>query len=59
MGRDRMIRVAAVLVGAATLFELERGFGVSVYIAMPAGIAAYFITLLGLAFAFGSGNRTK
>jgi hypothetical protein len=59
MNQERMIRLAAVLLGAAVLFGLERGFGVSVYVAIPTGIFAYFVTLAVLALAFGSGNQTK
>ena len=59
MNRDRMTRFAAVLVGAAVLFGLEQQFGVKLYLAIPAGIAVYFATLIVLALAFGSGNQTK
>jgi hypothetical protein len=59
MSRNRMIRFAAVLVGAAVLFGLERGVGVSLYVALPAGIAAYFVTLFVVALAFGDGNPAK
>src|SRR6185295_1136619 len=59
MNRDRMTRFAAVLVGAAVLFGLEQQFGVKLYLAIPAGIAAYFATLIVLALTFGSGNQTK
>jgi hypothetical protein len=54
-----MIRFAAVLVGAAVLFGFEQEFGVKLYIAIPAGIAAYFATLVVLGLTFGSGNQTK
>ena len=59
MNRDRMIRFAAVLVGAAVLFGLEQQFGVKLYLAIPAGIAAYFAALILLTLAFDSGTRTK
>src|SRR4029079_3855382 len=59
MMRDRMIRFAAVLVGAAVLFGLEQQFGVQLYLAIPAAIAVYFATLIVLTLAFGSGNQTK
>ena len=59
MSRDRIIRFAAVLVGAAVLFRLEQQFGVKLYLAIPAAIAAYFATLIALTLAFGSGNQTK
>ena len=54
-----MIRFAAVLVGAAVLFGLEQQFGVKLYLAIPAAIAAYFATLIVLTLAFGSGNQAK
>ena len=59
MSRGRMIRLAAVLVGAAVFFGLEQEFGLKLYLAIPAGIAAYFATLIVLALAFGSGSETK
>ena len=59
MSRDRMIRFAAVLVGAAVLFGLEQQFGVQLYLAIPAAIAVYFATLIVLTLAFGRGNQTK
>ena len=59
MSRDRMIRFAAVLVGAAVLFGLEQAFGVKLYLAIPAAIAAYFATLIVLTLAFGSDSQTK
>ena len=59
MSSDRIIRLAAVLVGAATLFGLEQQLGVKLYLALPAAIAAYFATLIVLALAFGSGSQTK
>ena len=59
MSRDRMIRFAAVLVGAAVLSGLSSNSAQSLYLAIPAGIAAYFATLIVLTLAFGSGNQTK
>ena len=59
INRDRMIRLAAVLVGAAVLFGLEQGLALKLVIALPAGVAAYFVTLVVLGLAFGSGNQTK
>ncbi|HET7192869.1 MAG TPA: hypothetical protein VFI98_13295 [Pseudolabrys sp.] len=54
-----MIRLAAVLVGAAVLFGLEQGLALKLVIALPAGVAAYFVTLVVLGLTFGSGNQTK
>ena len=59
MTRDRMIRFAAVLVGAATLFGLEQGLGAKLYIAIPAGIVGYIVTLVALGLMFGSGSQVK
>jgi hypothetical protein len=54
-----MIRFAAVLVGAAVLFGLEQGLAVKLYIAIPAGILAYVLTLLALGLTLGGGGQTK
>jgi len=54
MTRHAMARIAAVLVGAGVLFVLEQRFGIQLYIAVPAGIAAYFGTRLGLGLLLGA-----
>lgn len=54
MNRDRMIRFAAVLVGAAVVFGLQQGAEAKFYIAIPGGIVAYIITLVALGLVFGS-----
>jgi uncharacterized membrane protein len=59
MSRQRLIRFAAVLVGAAVLFWLEQGFGAKLYVAIPAGILAYVATLVALGFALGKGAGAK
>jgi uncharacterized membrane protein len=59
MNRDRMIRFAAVLVGAAVLFGLEQQLGAKLYVAIPAGIIAYVVTLVALGLMFGSGRQVK
>jgi uncharacterized membrane protein len=59
MNRDRMIRFAAVLVGAAVLLVLEQQLGAKLYIAIPGGILAYIITLLALGLMFGSSKQAK
>jgi len=56
--RDRMIRFAAVLAGAAVLFGLEQGLGAKLYVAIPGGILVYVITLLALGLTLGSGRKT-
>ena len=40
-------RIIAVMLGATVLFGLELGFGVSYYIAIPAGIIVYTACRLG------------
>jgi len=58
MNRDRMIRFAAVLVGAAVVFALEQEAEAKLYIAIPGGIVAYMVTLVALGLMFGS-SRAK
>jgi hypothetical protein len=59
MSRDRMIRFAAVLVGAAVLFGLQQGANAKLYLSIPSGIVAYVITLVALGLVFGSGRQAK
>jgi hypothetical protein len=59
MNRDRMIRFAAVLVGAGVLFGLEQELGAKLYVAFPAGILAYVVTLVVLGLVLGTSSQTK
>ena len=59
MNRERMIRFAAVLVGAAVLLVLEQQLGVKLYVAIPGGIIAYVITLVVLGLVFGGSKQPK
>lgn len=59
MTKDRLIRFAAVLVGAGVIFGLEQELGAKLYIAVPAGILAYIVTLLVLGLTLGSGSQPK
>ena len=59
MNRDRMIRFAAVLVGAAVVLVLEQQVGAKLYIAIPVGIIAYVITLVALGLMFGGSKQAK
>ncbi len=54
-----MIRFVAMLVGAGVLFGLEQGLSANLYVAIPAGIVAYVVTLITLGLMFGSGSPTK
>ncbi len=49
MNKARLYRSLAVVIGAAVLFGLQQGLGVSLYIAIPAGILTYIGCLLGFA----------
>lgn len=59
MNASGISRIAAVLVGAAVLFGLEQGLGAKLYIAIPAGIVAYVVTLVTLGLMLGTGARAK
>jgi hypothetical protein len=59
MKRDRMIRFAAVLVGACMLFGLEQELGAKLYVAIPAGILAYAVTLVVLGLVLGTSSQAK
>lgn len=48
-----------MLVGAGVLFGLQQELGAKLYVAIPAGIVAYIVTLVTLGLMFGSGSRTK
>jgi hypothetical protein len=54
-----MIRFAAVLVGAGVLFATEQELGAKLYVAIPAGILAYIVTLVVLGLVFGSLGQAK
>jgi hypothetical protein len=48
MNKIRLIRIVAVLIGAAVVFGLEQGLGLALYIAIPVAIVAYTACRLGL-----------
>ena len=59
VNRDRVIRFAAVLVGAGVLFAIEQELGAKLYVAIPAGILAYIVTLVVLGLFFSSSGQAK
>ena len=59
MNRHRISRIVSVLVGAAVLFGLGQGLGMNLYIAIPAGVLAYIVTLVALGLVLGSGKQAK
>jgi hypothetical protein len=50
-------RIVAVLVGAGVLFGLEQGLNLALYVAIPLGVLAYVVTLVGLGLMLGTGKR--
>jgi hypothetical protein len=48
MSSFRLVRLVAVLVGAAVLFALSQTLGIALYIAIPAAIVAYAAVLVTL-----------
>lgn len=52
MSAYNIVRMIAVLGGAAVLFALVQWRGVTLYLAVPAGIAAYAILLVSLGLLF-------
>jgi uncharacterized membrane protein len=59
MNKLRISRIVAVLVGAAVLFGLEQELGLKLYIAIPAGVLAYIVTLVALGLVLGTETRAK
>jgi len=47
-----IVRIIAVLSGAAVLFALVQWRDTALYLAIPAGIAIYAIVLIGLGLLF-------
>jgi hypothetical protein len=56
MNRLAIGRIISVLIGAAVLFELENGFGVKLYIAIPVAILAYLAVKVAVGLLLGSGG---
>jgi uncharacterized membrane protein len=54
-----MIRFAAVLAGAGVLFAMEQELGAKLYVAIPAGVLAYIVTLVLLGLVFGKSGQAK
>ena len=54
-----VIRIVAVLTGAAVLFGLEQGLGWKLYFAIPAGVLAYIVALYAMGFVLGAEPRAK
>jgi len=59
MNKHGISRIVSVLVGATVLFGLEQGLGLKFYIAIPAGVLAYIVTLVALELVLGTQTRAK
>jgi hypothetical protein len=59
MNKRGISRIVSVLVGAAVLFGLEQGLGLKFYIAIPAGVLAYLVTLVALGLVLETHTRAK
>lgn len=59
MNRLAIARIAAVLIGAAVLFGLQQGLGMSVYVAIPVAVIAYMAAKVGIALLWGVDPKAK
>jgi hypothetical protein len=57
MNRLAIVRIVSVLAGAAVLLGLQRGYGVAIYYALPAGLIVYVAVKIGLGLALGIDPR--
>ena len=46
-----------MLAGAAVLFGLEQGLGVTLYIAIPLAVAVYFALKVAIGLLWGAGDK--
>lgn len=58
MDRFLIGRIVSVLIGAAVLFELQRGFNVALYIAIPVAIIVYLIVKVAIGLLLGVDKTT-
>lgn len=58
MNRLVIVRLVAVIAGAAVLFMLQQVVGMAVYLALPLAFLAYLGVKLGLGLAFDVDART-
>lgn len=58
MDRFLIGRIVSVLIGAAVLFELQRGFNVAIYIAIPVAIIVYLIVKVAIGLLLGIDKTT-
>ncbi|HVT55876.1 MAG TPA: hypothetical protein VHD34_07475 [Xanthobacteraceae bacterium] len=58
MNRLLIVRLAAIIVGAAVLYGLQQGLGMAIYLALPLAFLAYLGTKLGLGLAWDVDARS-
>jgi len=58
MNRLAIVRLVAVISGAAVLFGLQQGLGMAIYLALPLAFLVYLGVKLGLGLAWGVDGRT-
>jgi flagellar biosynthesis protein FliP len=58
MDRFLIGRTVSVVIGAAVLFELQRGFNVALYIAIPIAIVAYLVAKVAVRLLLGIDKTT-
>jgi flagellar biosynthesis protein FliP len=58
MDRFLIGRIVSVVIGAAVLFELQRGFSVALYIAIPIAIVAYLVAKVAVGLLLGIDKTT-
>lgn len=59
MNKRGVPRIIAMLVGGAVLFGLEQGLGLQIYVALPAAVLAYVVTLFGMGLMLGADTPAK
>ncbi len=57
MNKFAIVRIIAVLTGAAVLFALQKGFGIQLYIAVPIAAVAYMVVKVAIGLLWGADER--
>ncbi len=57
MTKQRIGRILSVLAGAATLFGLQQGLGLELYVAIPIAVIVYLAVKVGLGLWWGVGEQ--
>ncbi|MGH6665214.1 MAG: hypothetical protein ACREB2_09980 [Pseudolabrys sp.] len=57
MNRLLIVRIVAILAGAATLYGLQQGLDVKFYYAFPVALAVYFAFKVAVGLMLGVGGK--